>query len=235
MTDLDWDGLWNARDLGGLPGVRPGALVRSERLDQVTAAGWDALVAHGVRTVVDLRWASERERHPSLPPAPVTVVAAELEDGLQDDPEFASWIPNGVYGTPLYYRRFVARWPERCVRAVRLVAHAAPGGVLVHCAKGCDRTGLVVALLLRLVGVPVEAVADDYARTAERLAAPRARALGKEDDAERIAAVLAAEGDGGTPRAALVTALDGLDVETALRSGGLIDEDLVALRARLRA
>jgi hypothetical protein len=54
---LDWDGCFNVRDLGGLPTVdgrvtRTGAVVRADALDGLSAAGWTALLDHGVRTVV---------------------------------------------------------------------------------------------------------------------------------------------------------------------------------------
>ncbi|HWE60959.1 MAG TPA: tyrosine-protein phosphatase, partial [Chloroflexota bacterium] len=40
---------------------------------------------------------------------------------------------------------------------------------VVHCTAGKDRTGIVVALLLGLAGVPVETIAADYALTAQYL------------------------------------------------------------------
>lgn len=52
---LEWDGCFNARDLGGVGQVVPGAAVRADRLDRLTGQGWTTVVAHGVRTVVDLR------------------------------------------------------------------------------------------------------------------------------------------------------------------------------------
>jgi protein-tyrosine phosphatase len=57
---LDWEGLFNARDLVGLAAAdgrttRRGALVRSENLDRLAPAGWQRLREHGVRSVVDLR------------------------------------------------------------------------------------------------------------------------------------------------------------------------------------
>jgi protein-tyrosine phosphatase len=41
--------------------------------------------------------------------------------------------------------------------------------VLFHCAGGKDRTGMLAALLLRLAGVPLEAVDEDYVRSEARL------------------------------------------------------------------
>src|SRR5947208_3342116 len=51
--NLDWQGCFNARDLGGLRTddgrtTRRGAVVRAESLDRLTAAGWSALQAHGI-------------------------------------------------------------------------------------------------------------------------------------------------------------------------------------------
>ncbi|MEX2372909.1 MAG: tyrosine-protein phosphatase [Dehalococcoidia bacterium] len=43
----------------------------------------------------------------------------------------------------------------------RAVAEAPPGGVLIHCAAGKDRTGVLVGLLLQLAGVEPEAIAED--------------------------------------------------------------------------
>ena len=59
---------------------------------------------------------------------------------------------------------------QRGVAAIATaVARAPVGGVLLHCHAGKDRPGRL-ALLLSLVGVPDEAIADDYALTAANLA-----------------------------------------------------------------
>ena len=54
------------------------------------------------------------------------------------------------------------------VAALRSVARS-EGAALVHCAAGKDRTGVVVAVALRAVGVRPEAVIADYAATGERI------------------------------------------------------------------
>src|SRR4029078_9416785 len=41
------------------------------------------------------------------------------------------------------------------------------GPVLVHCAFGKDRTGIIVALVQAAIGVPAESIADEHARSAE--------------------------------------------------------------------
>jgi hypothetical protein len=167
--DLDWDGCVNARDLGGLPTIdggltRRGALIRSEALDGLTPDGLRALREHGVRTVIDLREAGERAE----PAYGLTTVHIPL-DRIDEDPEFWNdWMHGPQFGTPLYYGPFVERFPDRIEQVLDAIEHAEPGGVVVHCVGGRDRTGLAVIAALAAVGVTPEAIADDYERAAER-------------------------------------------------------------------
>ena len=90
-TELAWEGCLNVRDLGGHRTedggeTSYGAIVRADSVHQLTEAGWEALVAYGIRTVVDLRGHHEREGDPpsELPVEVVHVpamlgVLAELE------------------------------------------------------------------------------------------------------------------------------------------------------------
>lgn len=59
--------------------------------------------------------------------------------------------------------------PARFASAVAAIAEAPPGAVVVQCAAGKDRTGIVVALALALAGVEPEWIAWDYELTDERL------------------------------------------------------------------
>ena len=231
---LDWDGCFNVRDLGGLPTAdggrtRRGAVVRADALDGLTAAGWAALVAHGVRTVVDLRDAGERGPDAAPRPAAVTTVEVPLDAG--DDRAFWDvWGTGPQFGTPLYYGPHLDRFPERSAAAVAAVARAQPGGVVVHCAGGRDRAGQVTMLLLALADVTAEAIAADYALSAERLPA-RYAAHGEPDQGPALRSFLAAR---GTTAEALVVALLGeRDVAAELARGGLEARDAAAVRRRL--
>ena len=67
-----------------------------------------------------------------------------------------------------YYLRYLRDRPDSIVGALEDIA-GADGAVLVHCAAGKDRTGVVVALALAAAGVSREAIVADYVRTGERI------------------------------------------------------------------
>ena len=66
-----------------------------------------------------------------------------------------------------HYLGYLEDRPDQVVAAVRTIA-SSEGPVLVHCAAGKDRTGVVVAVALSVVGVRPEAIVADYMATGER-------------------------------------------------------------------
>jgi protein-tyrosine phosphatase len=236
MTDrrIGWEGFVNARDLGGLPTrdgrtTRRAALIRSADLRFVTGAGWRAARAAGVRTIVDLRNPHEVIRRRPAVPDGFTRVHVPLDD-IGDTGFWRYLDDNFLNGTPLYYRPFLDRKPDRCAEAVRAVARAGPGGVLFHCSVGRDRTGLLALLLLSLVGVAPGTIAADYELSAAALG-PLFATLGQEDQAPLIARVLAERGT--TIRDAILGVCEGFDAEAYLLGAGVEPTDLDRVRARL--
>lgn len=231
---LDWDGCFNARDLGGLRTrdgrlTRRGAAIRSDSLAGLTAVGWEALVAHGVRTVIDLRNEDELGDDAAPRPAEITTVHVPL-DGVEHRDFWELWDGGPQFATPLYFGPHLERFPERSAAALRAIARAEPGGVAFHCVTGRDRAGQVTMLLLAMAGVEPEEIAADYALSAARLAA-RYRALVEEDQGPLIAEFLASRGT--TAEGVIRETLASVDVEARLREGGLADSDVAALRERL--
>jgi protein-tyrosine phosphatase len=231
---LDWPGCFNVRDLGGLPAAggretRRGAVVRGDSLEQLTREGWAALLDHGVRTVLDLR--NDDERRGDLAPRPVELETIHLPLDPANDKLFeGQWHTGPQFGTPLYYRAHLQRFPALSVRVLQAIVRAGPGGVVFHCMGGRDRSGQTAMLVLSLVGVEPEEIAADYLLSRERLSAAFA-ARGEEDEGLLLDAFLA---ERGTSAAELITTtLSSLDIEAQLRAGGLTDEDLSALRERL--
>jgi len=124
-------------------------------------------------------------------------------------------VDTSLWGTPLYYRDALERWPQRHAAAISAIARAHPGGVLFHCVRGYDRTGIITLLLLSLVGVVPEDIVADYLLSVDPI---REELLAREHSS--------------VPEA-LLGAVAGLDVADYLKSGGATQEDLDAIRRRL--
>jgi protein-tyrosine phosphatase len=166
---LAWDACYNARDVGGYPTVdgrrtRRRALVRSDDLYRLTPEGQAALREYGVRTVIDLRLAHELQRDPNpfAEQQGGDGVPRYLNRPLHDlDSVAAIEAAEPTHGEYIVILEKNKGLVGAAIKAV--AASLADGGVLVHCHGGKDRTGIVVALILSLVGVPREIIAEDYA------------------------------------------------------------------------
>ncbi|MBM7785398.1 tyrosine-protein phosphatase [Tenggerimyces flavus] len=203
---LDWPDCRNVRDLGTIKGIRPGALIRSDNLDKLTDVGIAAVHAANVSRIIDLRTIGELENYPNPFADHPSYLHRTLIPALRpnDDPP-VPLLRDYIDLLRLENGRFV-------VAALQAIVDAPPGAVLVHCHAGKDRTGLIVGLALAVAGIDGEAIAADYALTAERLD------LTPEHSApEVIAAALADLGQ----------------VEAYLTAGGMTAGQLEALKDRL--
>ena len=245
--DLVWDGCLNVRDLGGHPTsdggeTKFGAIVRSDSVSLLTDAGWEALVAHGIKTVVDLRGGHERDEDPPRE-VPVEVVHVPFMEASDEEwneiaPEIeaaSAAAPDVETSTRDVYVIFLERFKQNVAAGVRAVARAPEGGVVVHCVGGKDRTGLLTALLLHVVGVADEEIAADYALSEERLR-PRHEAWFEAAESDEELARL--QRIAQTPAGSMVGVFRELErlygsVEDYLRSAGVEDEDLERVRSRL--
>ena len=219
--ELAWDGCINVRDLGGLDTedgrmTRWGAVVRSDHPSKLSAAGWSALYAHGIRTIIALRTDGIDEEQPdtALRPADLTTVQVAVED-FTDTDFVRQWVDTDLWRTPLYYRDALKRWPQRHAAAVAAVANAQPGGVLIHCRRGHDRTGIITLLLLALIGVAPAKIAADYELSVDP----------ERDQLLRAANTSASE--------VIRDTLARLDVTSYLRTAGLSHDELNIVRTRL--
>jgi protein-tyrosine phosphatase len=234
---LAWGACLNVRDLGGLTTadgrrVRRGALVRSDQLCRLDDGGHAALLAHGVRTVIDLRNPAEAQRDPdpTLHEQGVEYrLIPQQDDQLWQQPEWAARTRAERDARVLDQRA------EHIAAMARAVANAAPGGVLIHCLAGKDRTGIAVALLLGLLGVPDADIAADYALSEAALASEKAAALaGAADDEARARIERGYDSRAETMLATLAhlrTRHGG--AKAYLTRAGLSDVDIERIRARL--
>ena len=242
--DLAWDGLLNARELGGHPTedggeTRWGSIVRADSVRQLSEEGWRAVVDYGVRTVVDLR---SEEELAADPPAALPVDAVHVSF-FDDRPEVFEEVEEASAGAATHadatrevYLIFLEHFRPNVAAAIRAVARAPEGAVVVHCHGGKDRTGLVSAFLLRLAGVPIEDIATDYSLSEERLRTRHEEWFAEaadEAELERLHRI------SKTPASSMVDVLEELErrygsIAGYLRAGGATDEELDHARARLR-
>jgi protein-tyrosine phosphatase len=174
---IDLDGAVNAR------AVVSGVLLRADNLQSLSARDVRLLIEQeALEVVLDLRTDREVEREG---PGPLTVERAVRiehrslypDSGGNTDLEtdtvsiWGSVDADELPGEPPIvnaYMSYLRRRPDSVVGAVRTIARS-HGAVLVHCAAGKDRTGVVVAIALDAAGVDRATIVDDYIATGERI------------------------------------------------------------------
>jgi protein-tyrosine phosphatase len=237
---LDWEGCLNARDLGGYETAdgrqtRWGAVVRSDSLAALTEAGRAALADYGVRAIIDLRLRSEIDEYPNPYAEPGDHGIAYTNLSVIDP---AAGFPPDTYTLAENYLWMLDRFQGFVAEVMAAIADAPEGAVLIHCAAGKDRTGLISALLLALVDVPAATIAEDYALTAECLRERDEEWLasgpGERAEREALAARFAPTAE------VMLGVLEGLTerhggAEAYLLQAGVSRADLDRLRDRLLA
>lgn len=176
MTDPDrhipFDRVFNFRDLGGYR-VRDGRTVRWRRLfrsgelQRMTAEeAARARAELGIVTVIDLRTPEEaddpRGFGPLLDP-PVVRHALGMGDprAKYRAQESGTWRPR--------FTNMLDQGAEQWAGAVRLLAEPEAYPALFQCVTGKDRTGVLAALLLDLLGADEETIVADYAQSEEHM------------------------------------------------------------------
>ncbi|KPM57135.1 protein tyrosine phosphatase [Frankia sp. CcI49] len=184
---FDLAGADNTRDLGGMPTssgrlTRHGVLLRSDTLQELTPADVVRLrQTFGLRTVLDLR-AEEEVAHEGRGPLEFESVAYHHLSFLPGqwvmpgDPRHAAIVVDLDSAARVErYLGYLRLAGDAAARAVRLLAQPTTGPALFHCAAGKDRTGVLAALVLDIVGVDRESIISDYTLTNERIALVDAR------------------------------------------------------------
>jgi protein tyrosine/serine phosphatase len=162
--------VFNFRDLGGHPAaggrsVRWRRLFRSDSLSGLAEPDRAEFDSLGVRTLLDLRRAREVERDG---------VAPEWNGLVRHSiaPEHREWLHmpyrDGADPTRYLADRYRDMAEEGAVglaAVIGVIADEQAAPVVVHCVAGKDRTGVVCALTLSLLGVADADIDADYARS----------------------------------------------------------------------
>ena len=160
--------VFNFRDLGGYPAgdrtVRWGKLYRADGIHRIDGADLARVASVGMRTVVDLRTRAELVEHGSVPverlgagyhhlPLLERVWERELLDGERDAVQFLAG----------RYLDMLDQGASSIVKALTMIADPARLPLVFHCSAGKDRTGVLAAILLNILGVSDIDIAADYA------------------------------------------------------------------------
>ncbi|MBO4928086.1 MAG: tyrosine-protein phosphatase [Clostridiales bacterium] len=231
-------GLYNARDLGNMPAAdgRMTAchhLVRSDAPDHLNAESIRELSAYPIGAVIDLRSKEEAAAHP---------------DSIREDHRFTYYnIPllhinaddinaNIISETirtslgQLYVWMF-----ENCkpyfAEVLRTILKEKGKTVLFHCAHGKDRTGLITAIFYLLCGVSRDLIISDYAISYTYVADLVAPLM--EATEESVHHIYRSDASNMEMLLAHVDKNYQGDIRVFLRSCGLTDEEMSALRGIL--
>lgn len=142
----------------------------------LSPAGRDAVRAHGIRSVIDLRTSEEIAAAPS--PFRDGVTYRHVPFTAAQTMALHRAAAGGTMSDTL---RQLATPGGGLAPAIGAIAESEPG-ILIHCLAGRDRTGIVVALTLAAIGVPDEEIISDYVASDAELADDYARFKGLHPD-----------------------------------------------------
>ncbi len=187
-------GAFNFRDLGGYEGLdgrttRWGTLFRSDTLHELTQGDVELLRSLGLATIIDLRMSAELGRTGRGPLGDEPMAYRHLS--VISDGEGETMAAPAPAGEDLAerYLWYLDVGRQSLVEALELVSEPTRLPLVFHCAAGKDRTGVLAALVLDILGVDAEVIVADYVITAGRMEMILGRYRSDPRFAERMAAV----------------------------------------------
>ena len=171
---INVEGVYNFRDIAAHsshPALRTGFIFRSAQPYGATATGIEQMRFLGITTIFDLRADTEVEETAKVTPlreieglnrvsAPVFESSDKKVAG-----KLMMYFSNDTQSMITIYARMLAEGSNSFRRIFCHLRDNAGDPCILHCALGKDRTGIAVALILSLAGVPEHEIAEEYALT----------------------------------------------------------------------
>ena len=241
---IEIEGAHNVRDIGGYETsdgrtIRWQTFLRADNVSTLPQHSQDTLTSTiGVRTVIDLRRQVEIDgqpdnvlgRSPHVKYHNVDIVGDMVFDQVESE--------EPRHKIRASYRNMLDRRGRKFGEALRVMAQPGALPAMYHCMGGQDRTGLISALLLGLAGVPKETIAADYTLTAEYRIFAYLGPSPEVPDADPADYTPETYRARNCPPEVMLDTLEYLDdrhggIEAFVRSAGVTDSDIAALRAAL--
>ncbi|MHC6222108.1 tyrosine-protein phosphatase [Arthrobacter sp. MMS24-S77] len=226
-SDVHWDGAVNAWRIAG-------SVYRMGRREWLTEAGWRQMYDAGIRTVIDLRTSREQQPREVDPvvseeaTARFDIVHCPTEDPANED--FTA-IFGPYLKDPAHYADYLRLFSDNIAAVFKAIA-AARGGVVVHCAAGRDRSGVIAVMLQNLAGISDEEIVRGYQQGMRGInerhryhRAPHAHDAYLEKDA--LEAMLASRGE------SLLEFAHSLDTAAFLAANSVSETEIAAVRTKL--
>ena len=163
---IAFDAVFNFRDLGGYPTadgstVRWRRLFRADGLHRLLLEEADQVRALGITTVIDLRTPEEVSTRGRFPEA-IADVAYHHLPMFDVEPDWPEDDDSPTYLADRYVE-MLESGRASVATALGVLAQPEAYPLVFHCAAGKDRTGILAAVVLGLLGVPDDVIAEDYA------------------------------------------------------------------------
>lgn len=161
------DGPQNFRDLGGFLNkqgkvIKWEQLFRADGLSQLSENDIAKMKARNIRTIVDLRGEAEQEAHPDVVPEGMNYYACPMmreEVKVEEGAAQHSFMKSMKQG----YLNMLNEGSDLIGNAAKVVMEAIEhGAVVFHCSAGKDRTGILSAVLLLVLGAYEQDIVADY-------------------------------------------------------------------------
>lgn len=166
-TRLPLTGTLNTRELGGIPTPNGptawGKFVRSDGLQELTAADIRFLQDYGITRIIDLRSTEELLHQPNPVTEGIQYFNISLMLANVSDATKQMNTANGFDLGDFYIALLEER--DQQLRLIFELMAENNGATLFHCAAGKDRTGVVAALLLALAGAAFPDIVANYQTT----------------------------------------------------------------------
>lgn len=176
MRRIKLQSVKNVRDLGGIETkygkIRKGALLRGAVLDKLTTKDLEKLKEkYFFHTVIDLRTSREKEERPDRYSKSYKYIEIPIFDesvpGITHEEHPSGIVKSRMNMEDLYREVLTGEYLEKVGLAVRTIMSLEEDdySVYFHCTAGKDRTGLIAAILLTILGVDRNVIIKDYLYT----------------------------------------------------------------------